>query len=42
MQMQLGGPLINLLFIWNNLIKYAQNDRIVNFKIFGDHTICQL
>ena len=31
----LAGPLINLLFVWSYLIKYAHNSIISDFSIFG-------
>ena len=32
MQVQLGGPLINLLFVLNYLVKYVHNDLITYFS----------
>ena len=39
MHMYLGGPLINLLFVWSYLIKYAHNSIISDFNIFGFHNV---
>ena len=39
MQMWLGGPLINLLFVGSYLIEYAHNSMISDFIIFGFHNV---
>ena len=39
MQMYLGGPLTNLLFVWSYRIKYAHNCIISDFNIFGFHSV---
>ena len=38
-QVCLGVPSINLLFVLSNLIKYAQNSIISDFSIFGIHRV---
>ena len=37
MQVQLSGPLINLLFVLSSLIKYVHNDAIsyFSYSLFG-------
>ena len=35
MQMLLGGPLIDLLFVWSYCIEYGHNNLIGDFSIFG-------
>ena len=39
MQMLLGGPLSNSLFVWSYLIKYAHNSIISDFSIFGFYSV---